>query len=87
MDLIPVIDIEIGNINISVQNPELDQTDIKSKASGDIPVTKWHHDSYPFVCVVMMSDASGMVGGETAVKTGGGEVIKVRGPQIVSLMP
>lgn len=31
----------------------------------------------------MMSDATKMQGGETALKTGTGEVLKVRGPQMV----
>lgn len=82
VDLIPVIDIEIGNINVSVQEPS------DSKATVDdlpVPVTKWHVDSYPFVCVVMMSDVSNMIGGETALKTGTGETLKVRGPQMVSI--
>lgn len=83
-DLIPAINIEIGNINISVQNPDAGEVP-KNGTSDDIPVTKWHYDSYPFVCVVMMSDASNMVGGETAVKSGSGEIMKVRGPQMVSL--
>jgi hypothetical protein len=78
VDLVPVLDLEIGNINISV----LDGNEDKARAE-DMPVTKWHVDSYPFVCVVMMSDASNMIGGETALKTGEGEIIKVRGPQMV----
>ncbi|KAF2109013.1 hypothetical protein BDV96DRAFT_503327 [Lophiotrema nucula] len=47
----------------------------------DKPIVGWHTDSYPFVCVLMMSDCTNMVGGETALRTGGGDVIKVRGPQ------
>ena len=34
----------------------------------------------PFVCVLMMSDCTNMVGGETALLTAHGEVIRVRGP-------
>lgn len=40
----------------------------------------WHRDSYPWVCVVMLSDPTGMSGGETGLKTGDGRVLKVRGP-------
>lgn len=43
----------------------------------------WHTDSYPFVCVTMLSDCTNMIGGETALRTGSGEIIKVRGPQMV----
>ena len=50
----------------------------------DMPVVGWHRDSYPFVCVLMLSDCTNMVGGETALRTGTGEVIKVRGPEMVS---
>jgi hypothetical protein len=53
--------------------------EIASK-EDDTPVVGWHKDSYPFVCVLMMSDTTGMVGGETAIRTGTGEIKKVRGP-------
>ena len=46
----------------------------------DKPIVDWHTDSYPFVCVTMLSDCSTMVGGETALRTGDGEILKVRGP-------
>jgi hypothetical protein len=79
IDLVPVIDIEIGNINVSVQDPNKDPSSV-----DEVAVTKWHVDSYPFVCVVMMSDASNMIGGETAIQNGSGEILKIRGPQMVS---
>ncbi|KAF2653431.1 hypothetical protein K491DRAFT_633813 [Lophiostoma macrostomum CBS 122681] len=77
IDLEPVYDIEVGNINVSVQDPNKDPASV-----DEVAVTKWHVDSYPFVCVVMMSDASNMIGGETAIKSGSGETLKVRGPQM-----
>ena len=49
------------------------------------PVVNWHVDSYPFVCVTMLSDCASMVGGETALRTKDGTVMKVRGPQMASL--
>jgi hypothetical protein len=49
----------------------------------DKPVVGWHQDSYPFVCVLMLSDCTDMVGGETALLTGDGNIIKVRGPDMV----
>ena len=52
-------------------------------AEDDSPIVDWHHDSYPFVCVTMLSDCTGMVGGETALKTARGNILKVRGPEMV----
>jgi hypothetical protein len=85
VDLVPMIDLEVANINISVESPDESETKKTAEIQDDIPVTKWHTDSYPFVCVLMMSDASNMVGGETALKSSSGEIMKVRGPQMVSL--
>jgi len=47
------------------------------------PVVGWHTDSYPFVCVTMLSDCTNMIGGETALRTANNEVLKVRGPEKV----
>lgn len=47
------------------------------------PVVGWHTDSYPFVCVTMLSDCTNMIGGETALRTANNEVLKVRGPDKV----
>ncbi|KAG5768102.1 hypothetical protein H9Q72_004270 [Fusarium xylarioides] len=44
------------------------------------PIIEWHKDSHPWVCVVMLSDARNMVGGETELMKGDGTTIKVRGP-------
>jgi hypothetical protein len=77
VELVPVMDYEIGHINISVpgsKNSVFDDGDDEDAVVG------WHRDSYPFVCVLMMSDTTGMVGGETALKTGTGAIKKVRGP-------
>lgn len=51
----------------------------------DKPVVGWHTDSYPFVCVTMLSDCTNMIGGETAIRTANGDIIKIRGPQMVSI--
>lgn len=50
----------------------------------DEPIVDWHTDSYPFVCVTMLSDCTNMIGGETALRTGTGDIMKVRGPMMVS---
>ncbi|KAL8674695.1 MAG: hypothetical protein Q9168_000927 [Polycauliona sp. 1 TL-2023] len=46
------------------------------------PIVDWHTDAYPFVCVTMLSDCASMIGGETALRTGNGDIVKVRGPQM-----
>jgi hypothetical protein len=81
VDLIPAIDLEISNVNIATQG--FDDGEAKTEANSDLPATKWHYDSYPFVCVVMLSDTTNMIGGETAIRKPSGEVIRVRGPQRV----
>lgn len=53
------MDLEIGHINISVID----------KNSSKNAVVNWHKDSYPFVCVLMLSDTTGMQGGETVLKS------------------
>jgi hypothetical protein len=91
VDLIPTMDLEIGHINISVKSERQAQSEreqvahqTKSQDEDDKPVVGWHNDSYPFVCVTMLSDCTGMVGGETALRTATGNIMKVRGPQMVS---
>jgi hypothetical protein len=45
-------------------------------------VRDWHVDAYPWVCVCMLSDPAGMVGGETAIEKGDGSVVKMLGPGV-----
>lgn len=103
VDLVPQMDFEIAHINISMQTEEQKREGyaaVVEKASRDAdegvagcpweddkPIVDWHTDSYPFVCVTMLSDCTNMVGGETALRTGKGEVMKVRGPQMVRKAP
>jgi hypothetical protein len=47
------------------------------------PIIEWHKDSHPWVCVVMLSDARHMVGGETELLKGDGTTLKVKAPQMV----
>jgi hypothetical protein len=84
VDLVPVMDYEIGHINMSVpgQKKEYDSS-VMIAEDDEEAIVGWHRDSYPFVCVLMMSDTTGMIGGETALRTGTGEIKKVRGPQKV----
>lgn len=85
IDLVPSIDFEIANINISIPDPNTNvQRTVSLTSNEELPAVAWHYDSFPFVCVTMLSDCSGMVGGETAMRTPAGEIMKVRGPAMVS---
>ncbi|KAI9704285.1 MAG: hypothetical protein M1836_007146 [Candelina mexicana] len=97
IELVPVMDFEIAHVNISVKSAEQTveelenytdnaarQTDVgidDRRPEKEKPVVDWHNDSYPFVCVLMLSDCSTMIGGETALKTASGGILKVRGPE------
>lgn len=91
VDLVPWNDYEIAHINLSTKTTDQAKEELdamagrKNTAGGasddDKPIVGWHTDSYPFVCVLMLSDCSNMVGGETALLTANGKVIRVRGPQ------
>lgn len=92
IELIPAMDLEIAHINLSVQSQENMEEELRAyRATEDDEdddddkdaIVGWHTDSYPFVCVTMLSDCSSMIGGETALRTGSGEILKVRGPQMV----
>lgn len=96
IDLVPVGDYEVAHINLSVKSEEQAKAEQKAIQQrkrvhadegidmgfieDETPIVGWHRDSYPFVCVLMMSDCTDMVGGETALRTATGEVIRVRGP-------
>jgi hypothetical protein len=77
------MDYEIGHINMSVPGRKA-QYDSSVVKDDEEAIVGWHRDSYPFVCVLMMSDTTGMIGGETALRTGTGDIKKVRGPQKAS---
>lgn len=71
IDLIPVMDTEISAVNVSTGDPNDEGVHINAPSKDDDPLAfAWHYDSYPFVCITMLSDCTGMVGGETASKTG-----------------
>lgn len=61
IDLTVAFDYEIGNVNILVNNGKEDQ---QKDVDSDVGFS-WHYDSFPFVCVTMLSDCTGMQGGET----------------------
>lgn len=98
VDLIPVFDHEICHTNVQLGPKGLDGVrdtpvdppgvpeEYKRNQSGEQkrkPVVPWHRDSYPFVCVVMLSDTSSMTDGETEMQKGDGSTVKVRSPSMV----
>ncbi|KAJ5355328.1 uncharacterized protein N7496_012540 [Penicillium cataractarum] len=82
IDLVPSIDFEIANINISIrdENSRVEHNVNLMSDKEELPAVAWHYDSFPFVCVTMLSDCTGMFGGETALRMPSGDIIKVRGP-------
>ena len=60
-------------------SPSQGQSVVSKSAYDDIPIDAWHKDEVPVVCVLMLSDTSTMEGGETAIRTGDGGLIKSRG--------
>jgi hypothetical protein len=86
LDLVPAIDIEIGHCNVSIKDDNDEDSSCKNADSSDgVSAFGWHFDSYAFVCVLMLSDCTGMTGGETAIRCGDGSILKARGPSMVQL--
>lgn len=97
VELRPVFDYEVGHVNVLLQLQEKYNADLEqiaamegsSEAFGPDPldaIVNWHYDSWPFVCVLMLSDTTGMVGGETRLRMGCApgeepEVAMVPGPK------
>ena len=65
----------------------MNKTVVEEDDGVDTAIVPWHRDSYPFVCVVMLSRAEFMTGGETEMQRGDGTTMKVRSPQMVSIWP
>ncbi|GAB1198195.1 hypothetical protein APSETT444_007504 [Aspergillus pseudonomiae] len=79
IELVPAMDVDIGHVNISVRD-DAATTSAPDSDADDKVAFEWHSDSYTFVCVTMLSDCAGMIGGETVIRTGTGKVLKFRGP-------
>lgn len=88
IELVPCFDYDLAHTNISVNS------DGKEEQNAIIPGEEtdkasefcesafgWHRDGYCFVCITMLSDCTGMIGGETKMRTGTGEVVNSAGPQ------
>ncbi|KAL4747476.1 hypothetical protein BDW72DRAFT_206431 [Aspergillus terricola var. indicus] len=87
IDLVPSFDFEIANINISVRDEKSSVEEVVQLVNdNELPAVAWHYDSFPFVCVTMLSDCTGMVGGETALRMPSGEIMKVRGPAMTAVV-
>lgn len=94
VDLEIVMDYEIAHVNLGVcdddtaEEQRISHEKLKRDRAfsgeddgSDIPaIVGWHNDSYPFVCVLMLSDTSSMIGGETYLRTGDNKITKVTGP-------
>ncbi|KIW64668.1 hypothetical protein PV04_09586 [Phialophora macrospora] len=61
-------------------SPAQSALEIKKSKYDSVPIDSWHKDQVPVVCVVMLSDSRTMEGGETAIKTGDGSIVKVKSP-------
>lgn len=97
IDLVGVHDHEVGHTNIQLgprgregvqelsDTPTPPLTSSKMVEPGEydhLMVDDWHFDQVPFVAVLMLSDTTGMKGGETAVMTKGGTKDVVPGPSL-----
>lgn len=88
--LVPAMDYDVGHVNVSV-NSDGQETDVVAPGKQSLHDSTefcesafgWHKDSYNFVVVTMLSDCTGMVGGETAIRMGNDEVMTARGPALV----
>ncbi|KAL2783586.1 hypothetical protein BJX66DRAFT_349303 [Aspergillus keveii] len=88
--LVPALDYEIAHTNVQLGPGGVEgvKTTPEAKAKDAIvtdqakPIIEWHRDSHPFVCVVMLSDARFMAGGETELMKGDGSTLKVKAPQM-----
>lgn len=83
INLVVAFDYEIANVNISLSDDRDTTAETKTTANLESSTFSWHYDSFPFVCVTMISDCENMVGGETAIRTQSGEIKKIRGPSMV----
>ncbi|KAH7136717.1 hypothetical protein B0J13DRAFT_640158 [Dactylonectria estremocensis] len=88
-------EVAMGYINVqlgenSVGSPyELSEMPMKPRPLAENPnpdeeeiLDMWHKDMAPAVLVLMLSDTSTMLGGETVIKMGNGQTIKARGASV-----
>ncbi|KAL4870594.1 hypothetical protein BDV12DRAFT_184406 [Aspergillus spectabilis] len=63
VELVPAMDYEISHTNVQLGPAGFDGLGATLKQEAKVtnqskPIIEWHKDSHPFVCVVMLSDAS-----------------------------
>jgi len=87
-----IMDLEVGHVNFQIgeggpaalrelsPTPSAPYPPSEQKYESTKESVSLHRDAYPFVCVLMLSDCTTMQGGETALQTGDGGIVKVRGP-------
>lgn len=79
-----------SNLSSNTRAERDEQADDQEPVTGSLadtaekakPIVDWHTDSYPFVVVTMLSDCTDMAGGETVLRKGDGDTLKLRGPQM-----
>ncbi|KAL5342868.1 hypothetical protein BJX70DRAFT_409213 [Aspergillus crustosus] len=84
VELVPALDYEISHTNVQFGPGGVDAVRATPVTDQSKPIIEWHKDSHPFVCVVMLSDARYMSGGETELMKGDGTTLKVKAPQMGS---
>lgn len=67
----------------AVEQFEKEKNKTRAVTDQSKPIIEWHKDSHPWVCVVMLSDARYMTGGETEMLKGDGTTLKAKAPQMV----
>lgn len=97
IDLVPGLDYEVAHTNIQlgpkgaegvrdlscVPTPPLpDSQRLPPSVFDNRPIDDWHYDCMPFVAVLMLSDTTGMLGGETAIRAKDGTTHVVPGPAL-----
>lgn len=94
IQLTPVFDYEIAHANVAYKDKAERENDkariayrnahpesVAEDYKNGQAVLGWHFDSYPFVCVLMLSDTKEMIGGETVIHSDTGDVSRVNDPQ------
>lgn len=61
----------------SVKTRSEEEVEDELRNGGATALLPWHYDSYPWVCVGMISDTADMVGGETVIQRGDGRFVGV----------
>ncbi|KAL4908870.1 hypothetical protein BDW74DRAFT_174098 [Aspergillus multicolor] len=72
----------VYNLNEVPSKPLPPGQKVSASQYDSVPIDGWHHDQAPVVLVLMLSDTSTMLGGETAVKISDGRVINAAGAGI-----